>query len=207
VLGHVLTDQLWQEATATRDAKASREQRLQGGAARGAAGDGWEELEQPVADPCGTGRPPVSLSHEQGAGVAWGWSMLGNRCWASLNQPGPARRWKAAQAVLGSGGGRQSELKCSARHQLRFWRSCEFQKQELFYFPFCPPPTKFCLLGSICLNDCLQGKEHCSFCVQGCFLLLAGSESDDICVFNEDHKKLHVAFFSSSQCLAEGLYL
>lgn len=84
----------------------------------------------------------MSLSHEQGDGVAWSWSTLGSKCWASLDLLGPAHRWKAAQAVLGSGGGRQSELKYSARHQLWFWRSCEFLKKGIILFSFLSTSNK-----------------------------------------------------------------
>lgn len=125
-------------------------------------------------------------------------NISGNACWAFLNLRGSERRREAAQALMASGGGRWSGL--IAR---MLWKAAAlvleitwvFHSKNNFLFLFVPPPTKFCLLRSICLNDGLQGREHRSLCAQTLFLPLGGYGSDDVCVFHEVHKTLHVAFF------------
>ena len=126
------------------------------------------------------------------------WHVLGNTCWAFLNLRGSEHMREAAQALMASGGGRWSGLIARV-----LWKATAlvleitqvFQSKNHFLFLFVPPPTKFCLFRSICLNDCLHGREHCLFCAQPLFLPLDGSGFDDVCVFDEVHKKLHVAFF------------
>lgn len=135
---------------------------------------------------------------------------MGNICWAFPSLRDSECRRETAQALLASGGGRWSGL---IAHVL--WKATAlvlevtqvFQSKNHFLFIFVPPPTKFCLFRSICLDDCLHGREHCSLRAQTLFLPLDGSGCDDVCVFDEVHMKLHVAFFFFQLVLVRSIIL
>lgn len=138
--------------------EASWEYRVQGCVGRASMCDKWDQAEQPAPAPHGELQWASAMRKRLEHIGQWvlgfseppGLNMLEE---SSTGIHGLKRREADISRAL-------QGISCGPGDHVRF------SKQEwfLFYFPFCARPAKVCLLRSVGLKTCLQGKEYCSFC-------------------------------------------